>query len=439
VVFASLPFVIWFLPATVLLHELAPKRVKNAALLLISVFFYAWGEPRFLPVIVGSVLVNYASARLSESMPELWRRVVFYATITINLAALVICKTAFSPDSMPLGISFYTFQSMAYVIDVYRRKSKTERNLVDYAAFIMLFPQLIAGPIVLYESVREDLRGRIVTAEDREAGISLFIIGLASKTLLANPLGQIWVAVQRQALPSAPLRWIGIIAFGLQIYYDFAGYSQMAIGMGRMLGFRFPQNFNMPYAACSVRDFWRRWHMTLGAWFREYVYIPLGGNRRGSLRTVINLIIVWSLTGLWHGAHANFLAWGLWFCAFLLLERFFIGEWLKKHRAAAWVYAQLVVLLGWVLFSLDSLPLSLSYAAGMFTAKGGADWQFLLRGNAVLLAVAVLFCVPKVCAFIRRCMERRTALRVACLFVLLGLNVASLVNAGYNPFLYFRF
>ncbi|MDR3050376.1 MAG: MBOAT family protein [Oscillospiraceae bacterium] len=447
--FSSLPFLVLFLPAVLLLHLAAPRPIKNAVLLLASVLFYAWGEAAYAPLMLVSLVLNYAFG-LACASPRRWVRGVGVGlSLAVNLGALAYFKyadfflravglAALAPRvALPLGISFYTFQIQAYVVDVRRGTVPAERNFVDYAAFALLFPQLIAGPIVLYGDVRAEIKRRGVAPADMERGMALFVAGLASKVLLANPLGGLWSAAGGGA--SSAALWLGIVAFGLQIYFDFAGYSLMALGMGAMLGFRFPQNFNHPYAAISVRDFWRRWHMTLSGWFRDYLYIPLGGSRGGALRTLRNLFIVWALTGLWHGAGWNFVAWGLWYFVFLALERFVWGARLARLPWLGRAYTLLVVLLGWVLFAHDSLGQAVIYLGGMFALRPGMDWVFPLRGGAVLLAVSALCCAPPVVRGAYNWLGRHAALRAAVMTGLLLLCVASLVNADYNPFLYFRF
>ncbi len=449
--FSSLTFLTWFLPAVVLLHCITPRRARNALLLAASVFFYAWGEIAYVPLVLLSMGANYGFGLLCAREGKWPRRVGLWLSLLVNIGALVYFKYAaffltaiglgsIAPEVvLPLGISFYTFQTQAYVIDVFRRRVPKEPNFVDYATFILLFPQLIAGPIVLYTDVRRELKVRTVNAEGLETGMTAFIVGLASKVLLANPLGALWEAARALPSSSLPAAWLGIIAFGLQIYFDFAGYSLMAIGMGRMLGFRFPQNFDQPYTSRSIREFWRRWHMTLGGWFREYVYIPLGGSRGGTAATIRNLVIVWLLTGLWHGASWNFVAWGLWFCVFLLLERYAIGGFLARHPHLARAYVLLVVFVGWALFAAESLPDAGAYIVRMFTGALSGDFLFPLRNNAVLLVIALLACVPGILTRINALLGRNALLRTAVMTALLLLCVAGLVDADYNPFLYFRF
>lgn len=449
--FSSLTFLIWFLPAVILLHAIVPARAKNTLLLAASVFFYAWGEIAYVPLVLASMLLNYLFGRGCASTRKGLRMLSLLLSLAVNFGALIYFKYAafllttiglasIAPSvALPLGISFYTFQTQAYVIDVHRGKVPPEPNFINYATFILLFPQLIAGPIVLYTDVQKELRQRTINVEGLEMGMAGFVAGLSSKVLLANPLGAMWASIQALPEVTSLTAWLGILAFGLQIYFDFAGYSLMAIGMGRMLGFRFPKNFDHPYASRSIREFWRRWHMTLGGWFREYVYFPLGGSRKGAGRTVLNLFIVWALTGLWHGASWNFVAWGLWFFVFLVLERFAIGRWLDRHRVWALAYTLLVVFVGWALFAHDSLAEAAAFIARMFSFSWGTEWRFPLWNNAVLLVISILACLPGLMGWVKARLARIAWLRVAVMMAALLLCIAGLVNADYNPFLYFRF
>lgn len=450
--FSSLSFLIWFLPIVLILHALLPARMRNAFLLLASIFFYAWGEIRYVPLLLALMIGNYALGFLCGSKSGHWALFGLILTLLMNIGTLFYYKysgwlmetfavgfSGFKAPLLPLGISFFTFQSQAYQIDIYRGQSAPERSLIGYGTFILLFPQFIAGPIVLYSDVKQDLRTRSLVPEEVENGMMLFLVGLSSKLLLANRLGLIWEITSKAAALSAPAAWLGVLGYGLQIYFDFAGYSLMAIGMGYMLGFHFPQNFNHPYAAVSVRDFWRRWHMTLSRWFRDYVYFPLGGSRAGAGRVFFNLLFVWMLTGLWHGADLRFLLWGLWFFVFLALEHFIPSFRPQDHPFAGRVYALLVVFLGWVLFASESTSQALHYAGNMFAFSNGVDWLFLLRNNFVLLILSVLMCVPPIVQGISRQLQAHPILRLAFGLLLMTLCISSLVSESFNPFLYFRF
>ena len=342
--------------------------------------------------------------------------------------------------TLPLGISFYTFQTMSYSIDVYRGHTRSERNLVDFGAYVCLFPQLIAGPIVKYVDVQRELKNLRIDPSRIEEGIRQFVLGLACKVLLANNAGLLWQDVQDRGFLqiSMPMAWFGILAFAFQIYFDFSGYSLMAIGLGKILGFEFPRNFDFPYASRSITEFWRRWHMTLSAWFREYVYIPLGGNRRGPARQLVNLVIVWLLTGFWHGASWNFILWGLWFAVFLVLEKAFLLESLKQHPFWAHAYTGLVVLFGWVIFAIPDLPSVGVYLSRMFSFTFSGDILYVLRNYGVTLLASVLFSLP-VMRRVQTFLAEKKTVSVILLALVFLLCVAYLVDASFNPFLYFRF
>ena len=457
-VFSSLIFLFRFLPLFFLGYYLAPGRYKNAVLLAASVFFYSWGEPRFLLVIFASVLVDYFASRgiAASGENKARRRFFLGCSLIFNIGALLFFKymdffianinavtglsLPFLRLTLPLGISFYTFQTLSYTIDVYRGKVAAEHNFVDFAAFVTMFPQLIAGPIVTYLDIAKELKKRAVTAADAAQGLRLFILGLGKKVLLANNIGLLWedVSALDPASLSAPLAWLGALAFGLQIYFDFSGYSLMAIGLGRMLGFSFPQNFNYPYLSRSISEFWRRWHMTLGSWFREYVYIPLGGNRKGRGRTLLNLLAVWFLTGFWHGASYNFILWGLMFFTLILLEKNGLGGFLERHRIFSHLYTLFFVAVSWVIFALTDFSAMGAYLGRMFSFCGGADWIYPLLNYGVLLLLCVV-CSTGLMARAHCWLQKRPGLWNALLVVLLLLSVAYLVDDTFNPFLYFRF
>lgn len=341
--------------------------------------------------------------------------------------------------TLPLGISFYTFQTMSYTIDVYRGHLKADRNLIDFGAFVCLFPQLIAGPIVTYGQIAKELKHRNITLDMFTEGVRIFILGLACKLLLANNIGLLWddVALLGPSRISSPLAWLGLIAFGFQIYFDFSGYSLMAIGMGKMLGFEFPDNFNYPYISRSMTEFWKRWHMTLGSWFREYVYIPLGGNRKGFKRQILNLLIVWFLTGLWHGASVNFILWGLYFFVLLALEKWFLLSWLDQHPIFSHLYFIVGILIGWAIFAMTDLSVMSAYLSRLLSFKIGTDVLYYLRNYGFILTACLLFSTPliaKLKAF--RFVMPVFKLATGVLFVV---SIAYLVDSSYNPFLYFRF
>ena len=384
-VFSSLEFIFRFLPVFLIIYCLVPGSMKNGVILLGSVVFYAFGEPVYVFVIMASVVVNYfLSVVIGRRNKGFIRGLAFAVDITFNLGLLLLFKyTGFILENinrlagtdisvpeiaLPLGISFYTFQILSYIIDVYKKRIPYDRSAVDLGSYILMFPQLIAGPIVHYRSVALDLKSRPFRFSDIEEGLKDFIPGLAMKVLLANNLGTIWAetgTLGYESLTTADA-WIGALAYTFQIYFDFAGYSLMAIGLGKMLGFRLPANFDHPYISVSVSDFWNRWHMTLTGWFREYIYIPLGGNRKGRFRTYVNLFVVWAVTGLWHGASWNFVLWGMYYFILVALERLFLGKVLAKlPRFVGWIYTFLAVMLGWVLFAVEDLELVLVYITQM--------------------------------------------------------------------------
>ena len=465
--FSSLTFLYLFLPAVLLAYAVFPARLRNGALLAASLLFYFCGEPEYTLLILGETLVSYLIARwmAGAASPRL-RRALLAAELLAALGALGLFKYAdFAIGTvnalfggalpllhlaLPIGISFYTFQTLSYVIDVYWGRLAAERNFVRYAAYVTLFPQLIAGPIVRYQDVAEDLCGRRMTADGLHEGLSRFVLGLSKKVLLANVLGQLvsdmTVAAERSVLGA----WLLAVGYALQIYFDFSGYSDMAIGIGRVFGLRFPENFNYPYLAHTVTDFWRRWHMTLSSWFRDYVYIPLGGNRRGLPRQLWNILIVWTLTGLWHGANWTFAAWGMYFALLLTLEKLFLLRVLERlPRAVGRIYTLLAVLLSFVLFQSERFSAALALLSEMFGAAGTALQSsaavYALRSYGLLLLMGCIGATPLPKKLAARLGARRwgagalRALTPAVLLLLLLLCTAYLADGSFNPFLYFRF
>ncbi len=464
--FSSVLFLFRFLPVVFVVYYLLPGRWKNFWLLVSSLIFYAWGEPRYFPIMMASILVNYAAARLMAR----WRRrpalrsAAFWVSFVFTIGWLLFFKyTDFfianwnaltgmqvpplfaGKMTLPLGISFYTFQILSYTIDVYLGKVEAERSFVDFGTFVTLFPQLIAGPIVTYTDVRRELHRRTVTAEMLGDGVRLFILGLGSKVLLANNIGALWdtVAAHGFTEASSALCWMALAAFAFQIYFDFSGYSLMAIGLGKALGFQFPKNFDYPYISRSVTEFWRRWHMTLSSWFREYVYIPLGGNRRGRLRQVFNIFVVWFLTGFWHGASWLFVLWGLYYGMLLMLEKLFLLRWLEKSQILSRVYLIGCVLFGWAIFGVGMLGGGSLRTLGellgqMFASAGGSDWIYYLRSYGGVLALCAFFSTPALRWMYNR-LQRYRWIVAGFLALVLVVSVAYLVDATYNPFLYFNF
>ena len=465
-VFSGIPFLYYFLPATVLLYLAAPRKLKNAVLLLASLVFYAWGEQRLVLLFAATILLGWLLGLLIERFRgKVWSRVFLWLSVLTTLGLLGYFKyadffigslnSAFGLSlpllrvALPIGISFYTFQLLSYTIDVYRGDVAAQRNLIDFAAYVAMFPQLIAGPIVRYSDIAGQLTQRTHSLDKIASGIRRFVMGLAKKVLIANVLGQLCTQFRQTAQPSVLFHWLYAVAFMLQIYFDFSGYSDMAIGLGRLFGFDFPENFNYPYISKSITEFWRRWHMTLGSWFRDYVYIPLGGNRRGIGRQLFNILVVWMLTGLWHGAAWNFVLWGVFYALLLTAEKLGLKKVLDAHGALGHVYVLLAVLLGFVLFNADSLGQAAQDIAGMFAFGKlplfSAEAVYYLRSYGVVLLLAVLGATPlpkRATAALsgNRVLSRGwNVLEPLLLTGLLVVVTAYLVDGSFNPFLYFRF
>ena len=468
-VFSSLLFLFFFLPITLLLYFCGSRKMKNAILLIVSLIFYAWGEPVYIFLMLFSAVADYFHGLFIEKhrlKTPLKAKLGLLSSIVVNLGLLSFFKYAdFLIENvnhlfgtsvatldlpLPIGLSFYTFQTMSYAIDVYRGRVKAQRNPLTLALFVCLFPQLIAGPIVRYEIIERELNNRSVRLDQFSAGAQLFLIGLGKKVLLANNIGFLWSEIQQQspAELSVLSAWMGIAAFGLQLYFDFSGYSDMAIGLGKMFGFSFPQNFNYPFVARSITEFWRRWHMTLGGWFRDYVYIPLGGSRKGKCRLYLNLFIVCGLTGLWHGAAWNFVAWGLYFGVVIAIEKAGVLALLEKvHPIFQHLYAFVIIMISWTLFVFEDITMSLTYLKIMFGFSGQAlvNEQFMYDAytNAVLFLMAFFGSLPiwKVLRskFTRWNRVMDDIVIPVCCLIILALSTAYLADDSYNPFLYFRF
>ena len=465
-VFSSTIFLCIYLPLVLLGYYICPRKQKNLFLLIVSLVFYAWGEPKYVFLMIFSILVNYAFGRLMDKYRENKKRLklMLVLSVVIDLGLLSVFKytdfiitnlnAAFDTGfdllnvALPIGISFYTFQAMSYTIDVYRGDVKVQKNLIDFGMYITMFPQLIAGPIVRYSDVEAQLADRSVTTQDFTDGIMRFTVGLGKKVLLANQMGAVWSDIYALGgNVSALTAWIGAIAFTFQIYFDFSGYSDMAIGLGRMFGFKFPENFRYPYQSVSITDFWRRWHITLSTWFKEYLYIPLGGNRRGLARQALNLLIVWSLTGLWHGAGWNFLMWGLYYFVVLFIEKLFLLKALDKlPKLLQHIYALVLIVIGWVIFASDDVTTLLPYLGSMFGANGalgGMDVYTLLTKGVLLLICCIASTELPKKLFVRRtdAMGEKAGFTVKSVLtlILLALSMTLLITDSYNPFLYFRF
>lgn len=465
-VFSSTIFLCVYLPLVLLGYYICPKKGRNLFLLIVSLVFYAWGEPKYVFLMIFSILVNYIFGRLMDKNRGRQKRMklLLVLSVVIDLGLLSVFKyTDFiitnvnaifgsSFDllkiALPIGISFYTFQAMSYTIDVYRNDVRVQKNLIDFGMYITMFPQLIAGPIVRYADVQDQLAERSVTTADFSEGVMRFVVGLGKKVLLANQMGAVWSEIYALGGDvSALMAWTGAIAYTFQIYFDFSGYSDMAIGLGRMFGFKFPENFRYPYQSVSITDFWRRWHITLSTWFKEYLYIPLGGNRCGLARQALNLLIVWSLTGFWHGAGWNFVMWGLYYFVILFIEKLFLLKALDKlPKLFRHVYALLLIVIGWVIFASDDVGVLLPYLGSMFGANGAVGGMdvYTLFTKAVLLIICCVASteLPKrLFLSATGAMNEKAAFTIKSVMTiaLLALSMVLLIGDSYNPFLYFRF
>lgn len=457
-VFSSILFIFRFLPIAMGIYFLTPKKLKNLSLLILSLIFYSWGEPRYFLLMIASIFVDYfISINIEKNNKNKKIKILLLAiSIIFNVGILFFFKyinffieninSIFNMSlnnvkiTLPLGISFYTFQTMSYTIDVFLGKVKAEKNIINFGAFVCLFPQLIAGPIVKYIDISKELKNRDINLDEIQEGIRLFILGLGSKILIANNIGSLWNEVETMGFNniSTILAWMGIIAFSLQIYFDFNGYSLMAIGLGKILGFNFPNNFNYPYESRSITEFWRRWHITLGQWFKQYVYIPLGGNRLGRARTYFNLFIVWFLTGLWHGASYNFILWGLYFFILICIEKNGLLNLLNKHKLISHIYTIFFILVGWVLFAVIDLNQIINFLKKMFIFNAGNEWIYYLRNYIITYTIAIIFSTN----FLKKIYNKFVKSNIVDTIILITiflLSIAYLVDSSYNPFLYFRF
>lgn len=464
--FSSISFLYYFLPVVLILYGLAPRRMKNTVLLLSSLFFYGWGEPKYIFLMIATIFSSYVLALFIESTLGT-TRAKFYLLLSVlsSLLPLFYFKYAdffiinFNRMSklplpllnvlLPVGISFYTFQILSYSVDVYRGEVPAQRNVILLATYVTLFPQLVAGPIVRYTDIEKSLRERRHSYNDAATGIRRFLIGLAKKILIANQLGELCDLFRATGDPSVLYYWLYAIAFCLHIYFDFSAYSDMAIGLGKIFGFHFKENFNYPYVARSATEFWRRWHMSLGSWFRDYVYIPLGGNRVGKWRALSNIVIVWMLTGFWHGAAWTFIAWGFYFAIILVLEKLFLLERLNKHKIISHVYTFLVISISMVIFNSTDLSEAMLYIGRMFGLRHlpliSDEFIYYLRSYSRVLIIAVLGATPLLKKTIEKLKEKREYLQLInlaeplLLLLILLLITAYLIDGSFNPFLYFRF
>ncbi len=472
-IFSSLLFLFRFLPAVLIVYYIVPPALRNLVLLLFSLLFYAWGEPVYIILMIVSILVSYTGGIVVDSQKKRGNqaaaKIALIISSVISLSLLGFFKYAdFAIGTvnsltgmdfellhlaLPIGISFYTFQTMSYTIDVYRGEAQVQKNLISFGAYVTMFPQLIAGPIVTYKTIDQQLRSRKETSEQFALGIHRFMIGLGKKVLLANNAGALWNVIQGMTYDQLPVltAWMGLAAYTFQLYFDFSAYSDMAIGLGHMFGFRFLENFNYPYISKSITEFWRRWHISLGTWFRDYVYIPLGGNRAGTLRHIRNIFVVWLLTGFWHGADWNFVVWGIYYGVLLFIEKFFLGKYLKKLPSVfQHIYCMFFVMIGWNLFVFDDMGRGLDFMRALFGGYGqgmlNQETVYLLYNNMILLVILIVGStqLPKkigerLCRALAGCDAAVIVVKNVFYAAIFLLSVAWLVDASFNPFLYFRF
>lgn len=467
-VFSSVLFLFYFLPFVLAIYFISPRKYRNIILFISSLIFYSWGEPKYIWIMLFSTILDYTCGwyiDLYRGKGDLVKsKIWLVVSVVVNLGMLSIFKysdfviasinNVFNLGipllklTLPIGISFYTFQTMSYSIDVFRGDTKVQRNIISFGTYVTLFPQLIAGPIVRYQTVAEEIDDRVESFELIGEGIKRFVLGLGKKVLLANNIGMLWDGVSKLELSNISVltAWLGIIAFGFQIYFDFSGYSDMAIGLGKIFGFNFLENFNYPYMSKSITEFWRRWHISLGTWFKEYLYIPLGGNRVGRYKYLRNVLIVWMLTGIWHGASWNFAIWGLYFGIVLMIEKLFLYKFLEKIPSyLSRIYTLLLVLISWVIFAFDSISKGFDYIKILF---GYGDVQLFNHSSLYLLYTNILLFIilgigstdipKKIWDYAKKKYKLITIENLLLFFVLL-LSVAYLVDQTYNPFLYFRF
>lgn len=466
-VFSTLTFLYYFLPAALILYFISPKKLKNTALLLSSLVFYAWGEPRYVVLMIATIIVGYVAGLLMERFRDRKKtsRTILIAALAFCIGALGYFKysgffvdnfnaltgldVAIKKVALPVGISFYTFQILSYVVDVYRHDVDAQRNPIDLGAYVSMFPQLIAGPIVRYSDVAAQLKSRTHTIDKAASGIRIFAIGLGKKVLIANALGELCGIYTNGTEISVALCWMYAISYSLQIYFDFSGYSDMAVGLAKILGFELCENFNYPYTSKSITEFWRRWHISLGTWFRDYVYIPLGGNRVSKLCHLRNILVVWMLTGFWHGAAWNFIIWGLYFAVFLIAEKFFLGKYLKKSKILSHAYVLMTVMISFVIFGADSMGNAGKCISGMFGLRGlpfiTDEHTYYLRSFALILIIAVIGAtqLPKLLTEKARKAKAGAAVmdvsEIVFVAVIILAATAYLVDGSFNPFMYFRF
>lgn len=463
-VFSSLVFMFAYLPITLLAYYLVPRQGRNIFLFIVNLIFYGWGEPKLVLLMVFNIFFNYIGGWLVDKYraDAKKKKLFLILTCVLDIGILAVFKyTGMITEtlnmlpflnipelqiSLPIGISFYTFQTMSYVIDVYRDDAPVSKNFINFGTYVALFPQLIAGPIVRYRDVAEQLVNRRETLEMFTKGVKLFMVGLAKKVIIANTMGTLTTNIFATTDENGVVgTWVGMIAYTFQIYFDFSGYSDMACGLGNMMGFEFLKNFNYPYIAKSITDFWRRWHISLSTWFKEYVYIPLGGNRKGVKRQILNLLIVWGLTGLWHGAAYNFVLWGLYYGLLLILEKFVLKKFLDRLPSfVQHIYTLFIVIIGWGLFYFTDVGQLGEFMVDLFNFGNGicGDQAFnLIMSNLPMLIIAAVASTPLAAMLYNRFEHTRFMWIPETLYCMgvLAVSTASLVNQSYNPFLYFRF
>lgn len=460
-IFSSIPFLYYFLPLVAIVYFAVPKGLRNLALLLSSLFFYGWGEPKYLILMVSATLVGYIFSLFIEKceLKSTKAKILLFFSIAINLAVLGVFKyadfavggvnTIFGTNltlpgiALPVGISFYTFQILSYCVDVYRGDVPAQKNFVNFAAYVTMFPQLIAGPIVRYKDVNLQLTQRDCSFEKIYKGIQRFVIGLSKKVLIANQLGELCSAFKESNESTVLFAWMYAVAYALHVYFDFSGYSDMAIGLGKIFGFEFVENFNYPYISKTATEFWRRWHMSLGTWFRDYVYIPMGGNRVPFIRWIFNILTVWALTGLWHGASMSFVVWGLYFAVLLVCEKLFLKKFLDKLPAfISHIYLLVAVFISFIIFDSESFSAAGQRIAALFgggtSGFAGAQTLYYLRSYAVIFIVGIIGALP-VTKLYRKIVKKDNAFETVLVAALLIVVTAYLVDGSFNPFLYFRF
>ena len=464
--FSSIPFLYYFLPSVLILYFIVPKKLKNTVLMLSSLVFYGWGEPKYVVLMIASIVIGYFSGILIEAFSQKKLSKVFLGiSVAVNLVFLAYFKYAdfFIENfnavtglsipllriALPIGISFYTFQILSYTIDVYRKDVPAQKNIINLAAYITMFPQLIAGPIVRYSDIAKQLEERSHSFENFSKGMRRFVLGLGKKILIANSLGELCDIFKESDDKSILFYWLYAVAFGLHVYFDFSGYSDMAIGLGRIFGFRFSENFNYPYISKSATEFWRRWHMSLGTWFRDYVYIPLGGNRVSKPKWFFNIFVVWFLTGFWHGAAWNFIIWGLFFAVLLIIEKLVLLKYLDKSKVLSRIYTLVAVGISFVIFNAADMKEAFAYIGGMFGAGNvplvSTEFFYYLRSFAVTLVIGIIGATPVVKNTVEKIFENSKiskfiwGLEPVGLVALLTIMTAYLVDGSFNPFLYFRF